>query len=234
MSRRREPRRTANPSPQKILLQMYGALLEAFGPQGWWPGETRFEVIVGAILTQNTAWTNVEKTIARLKEADLLTPQGLMHVPLRDLAPLLKSSGYFNIKAERLKSFMAFFFKRTGGNLDLLFREELSILRRDLLQVCGIGPETADSILLYAGHYPVFVVDAYTRRVFSRHGLVAEDVGYEELQQLFMRHLPTDGNLFNEYHALIVRVGKEYCRPRDPRCESCPLNSCLPSFASPR
>ncbi|MBI5198246.1 MAG: endonuclease III domain-containing protein [Nitrospirae bacterium] len=212
---------------------MYRALWTAFGPQGWWPGESPFEVAVGAILTQNTAWTNVEKTINRLKAENILTPEALHRMSVRKLAPLLRSSGYFNVKASRLKNFIDFLYQRHQGRLDGMFREELLPLREKLLGIHGIGPETADSILLYAGKYPIFVVDAYTRRIFFRHGFLDEDADYHEMQTLFMDHLPRDVTLYNEYHALIVRVGKEFCRRGTPRCEGCPLSPFLPSFASP-
>jgi endonuclease-3 related protein len=206
---------------------MYHTLWNAYGPQGWWPGESPFEVIVGAILTQNTAWLNVEKAIARLKETGTFTPEALARIPLEHLAPILKSSGYFNIKAARLKSFINFLFENYQGRLERMFREDLPTLREKLLSVRGIGPETADSILLYAGGYPIFVVDTYTRRVVSRHGLLPEDAGYDRIQNRFMAQIPQDVRLFNEYHALIVRVGKDFCR-RTPRCRGCPLETFLP------
>lgn len=210
----------------KKLTRFYNRLLEAYGPQHWWPGETAFEVIVGAILTQNTAWQNVEKAIAQLKRARLLTPHALHCVSEKRLASLIRPSGYFNIKAKRLKGFIRFLFKEYRGSLKEMFKEPLEILREKLLRVKGIGPETADSILLYAGGYPTFVVDAYTRRVFSRHRLVPEDVGYEPLKSFFTSHLPPDAALFNEYHALLVKVGKERCR-KDPLCNGCPLEEFL-------
>jgi endonuclease III related protein len=203
-------------------MAMYRQLLRTYGPQRWWPGETAFEVIVGAILTQNTAWQNVEKAIARLKHAHLLTPRALRRVSEKRLASLIRPSGYFNIKAKRLKSFIRFLFIDYRGSLDAMFKESLEILRERLIRVKGIGPETADSILLYAGGYPTFVVDAYTRRVFSRHGLVPEEIRYEALKRFFMTNLPPDSALFNEYHALIVKVGKDRCK-KVPLCTNCPL-----------
>ncbi len=208
------------------LMAMYHKLLSAYGPQHWWPGETAFEVIVGAILTQNTAWQNVEKAIAQLKRARLLTPRALHRVSEKRLASLIRPSGYFNIKAKRLKGFISFLFREYRGNLKEMFGEHLETLRERLLGVKGIGPETADSILLYAGGFPTFVVDAYTRRVFSRHRLVPEDVGYEPLKRFFTSHLPPDAALFNEYHALLVKVGKERCR-KEPQCSGCPLEEFL-------
>ena len=211
-----------------LVPAMHHQLLYAYGPQQWWPGETDFEVIVGAILTQNTAWQNVEKAIAHLRRARLLTPQALYRVSEKRLASLIRPSGYFNIKAGRLKSFIRFLFREYQGSLKVMFKEPIGTLRAKLLRVKGIGPETADSILLYAGGLPTFVVDAYTRRVFSRHRLVDEDIGYESLKNFFMSRLPPDAALFNEYHALVVKVGKERCR-KDPLCNGCPLEKFLPA-----
>lgn len=205
-----------------ILLKVYEKLYQTFGPQHWWPGDTAFEVIVGAILTQNTNWGNVEKAIANLKAEGILSPVGLRDVNHNRLAFLIKPSGYFNIKARRLKQFIDYLFKHHGGSLKEMFSLKLKELRHELLQVKGIGPETADSILLYAGGYPTFVVDAYTVRIFQRLGLLPEDVTYHETQEIFTDNLSNDVKLFNEYHALIVRLGKELCKPR-PRCERCPL-----------
>ncbi|MEK7851396.1 MAG: endonuclease III domain-containing protein [Deltaproteobacteria bacterium] len=205
-----------------ILLKVYDKLYKTYGPQHWWPGDTPFEVIVGAILTQNTSWGNVEKAIRNLKAEGILSPEDLRDVNHNHLAMLIRPSGYFNIKAGRLKHFIEYLFKRHGGSLKKMFSLELKQLRHELLEVKGIGPETADSILLYAGGYPVFVVDAYTVRIFQRLGILPEEVTYHETQEIFMDSLPDDVKLFNEYHALIVRLGKELCRPR-PKCEKCPL-----------
>lgn len=204
------------------LLEIYNSFYERFGPQHWWPGETPFEVIVGAILTQNTSWKNVDKAIGSLKAAGLFTPGGLHDLPVDTLARLIKSSGYFNIKARRLKNFLSFLFKEYGGEINALLKKEGQILREKLLSVNGIGPETVDSILLYAAGYPIFVVDAYTKRIFSRHGFISPDAGYQQVQTLFMENLPRDPVLYNEYHALIVRVGKELCKKR-PLCRHCPI-----------
>lgn len=204
------------------LLEIYHSFYERFGPQHWWPGETPFEVIVGAILTQNTSWKNVEKAIGSLKEASLFTPQGLYDLPVDTLARLIKSSGYFNIKARRLKNFFSFLFHEYHGSIEAMFKEGGLTLREKLLKVNGLGPETVDSILLYAGGYPVFVVDAYTMRIFSRHGYIPSNAGYQQVQALFMENLPKDPVLYNEYHALIVRVGKELCKKR-PLCSLCPI-----------
>ena len=205
-----------------ILLKVYDKLYKTYGPQHWWPGDTPFEVIVGAILTQNTSWGNVEKAIINLKAEGILSPEDLRDVNHNHLAMLIRPSGYFNIKAGRLKHFIEYLFKRHGGSLKKMFSLELKQLRHELLEVKGIGPETADSILLYAGGYPLFVVDAYTVRIFQRLGILPEEVTYHETQEIFMDSLPDDVKLFNEYHALIVRLGKELCRPR-PKCEKCPL-----------
>ncbi len=210
----------------RVLKDYYKSMFRAFGPQGWWPGRTRFEVIVGAILTQNTAWTNVEKAIARLKKERLLTPERLNTVTERELAGLIRSAGYFNIKARRLKNFTAHLMG--NGGLDRFLKKDAGALRKELLGINGVGPETADSIMLYAAGKPEFVVDAYTKRIFSRHGLVDEKAGYEEVKALFTDSLDPDAQIFNEYHALIVRTGKDYCRTRAPLCGECPLKEYLP------
>ncbi|MBI4643743.1 MAG: endonuclease III domain-containing protein [Deltaproteobacteria bacterium] len=207
----------------ELLRELYQKLWDAFGPQGWWPGETPFEVILGAILTQNTNWNNVAQVIAGLKEEGLLDPRTLREMPDAELAGRLKPSGYFNIKARRVKNFLDFFSHRFHDSLEEMAQEDLGSLRAALLTVKGIGPETADSILLYALHKPTFVVDAYTYRVLSRHHLAPEACSYEELQGLFMGNLPADVPLYQEFHALLVRLGKEFCRPR-PQCPSCPLH----------
>lgn len=197
-------------------------MLHALGPQGWWPGRTRFEVIVGAILTQNTAWTNVARAIANLRQARVLTPKALVALPAPKLARLVQPSGYYRTKAARVKRFLRFLRARYALNLSRMFAERPSKLREELLAVSGIGPETADSILLYAGGVPVFVVDAYTRRILGRHGLIRADATYDAVQALFTENLPPDPALYNEYHALLVAVGKDFCRPL-PRCARCPL-----------
>ena len=207
----------------KILQEMFERLFKAFGPQNWWPGESPFEVCVGAILTQNTNWQNVERAIKNLKERGLLTPKALGEIPLEELAYLIRPAGYFRVKAKRLKSFVDFLLEQYQGDLKALFGEGLESARQKLLSVHGIGPETADSILLYAGGLPTFVIDAYTKRILLRHGLATEESGYEDLRELFMKNLPQDPSLFNEYHALLVALGKNFCRPKKPRCENCPL-----------
>jgi endonuclease-3 related protein len=211
-----------------LLPQFYDAMHAALGPQHWWPARTPFEVIVGAILTQNTAWTNVEKAIANLRRERLLTPRALARVPVQRLARLVRPSGYFRQKAKKLKAFVQFLRREYGGSLERMFRTPTLELREELLGVHGIGPETADSILLYAGNHPVFVVDAYTKRILMRHGLAKEKHGYEELRARFEGNLPREAPLFNEYHGLIVHVGKHWCRPKGPRCAECPLGRFLP------
>lgn len=205
------------------LKKIYKKLFAAFGHQGWWPGDTQFEVIVGAILTQNTAWTNVEKAIHNLKTARVLQPVKMHGLSEKELAKLIRPAGYFNIKARRLKHFLNYLFDNYGGRLDQMFRRRTDSLRRGLLSVNGIGPETADSMLLYAGSHPVFVVDAYTKRILSRHMIIEKDTDYDETQRLFMQNLPHDINMFNEYHALFVNIGKNFCRNRKPICSRCPL-----------
>jgi len=218
-----------------ILMDIYTRLFEAFGPQHWWPGETPFEVMIGAILTQNTAWKNVEKAIACLKEEGIMEPEGLAQAKIGRLAGLIRASGYYNQKARKIVRFMKFLKDEYDLNVKKMKKESLLSLREKLLQVNGIGPETADSILLYALEMPIFVVDAYTYRVFSRHSFIAEDTTYDEMQALFMDNLAHDAKLFNEYHALIVRLGHTFCR-KTPLCplgdpphsgQNCPLNDLL-------
>lgn len=204
------------------LLAIYRCLYEAYGPQHWWPGDTPFEIVVGAILTQSAAWPNVEKAIANLKAADALSPQGLLRLPQGEVARLVYPAGYFNAKARKLKAFVQMLFAGYGGSLDALFALPLESLRQKLLSTHGIGWETADSIILYAAHKPIFVIDAYTRRLFSRLGLRPDRDDYRSWQVLFMDNLPPDVSLFNEYHALIVRQAKTVCR-RLPLCAGCPL-----------
>ncbi len=205
-----------------LLLNIYRKLYEAYGPRHWWPGETPFEVMVGAILTQNTSWRNVEKAIQNLKARKVLYVRGIHQLKRSQLASLIRSSGYFRIKADRLKSFVNFLLENYGGNLGKMRKERLNILRRGLLSIKGIGSETADSILLYGFRKPIFVVDAYTKRILSRHGILSERASYEEVQRLFMDHLPKNERLFNEYHALLVHLGKTLCK-KTPRCDVCPL-----------
>ena len=206
--------------PRKRLLTIHDRLYAAYGPQHWWPGETPFEIMVGAVLTQNTAWTNVERAIANLKAADALDPEAIVDAPHERLAEWLRPSGYFNIKAERLRAFCAWYVEQ--GGFESLTRLETGALREALIAVKGIGPETADDMLLYAFERPVFVIDAYTRRLFSRHGLITGDEPYDTLRLAIEAALGPDVPLYNEYHALIVRHAKEACRVR-PACHSCPV-----------
>ncbi len=205
-------------------MNTYRKLYHAYGPRNWWPGETPFEVMVGAILTQNTSWRNVEKAILKLKGRGVLNPKGIHHLKKSELAQLIKSSGYFRVKTDRLKSFINFLFEEYDGDLKRMRKERLEELRKKLLQVKGIGPETADSILLYGLNKPIFVVDAYTKRILLRHGMISEKASYEEVQKLFMDHLPHNEKLFNEYHALLVHLGKTLCK-KAPRCDICPIRS---------
>ncbi len=214
-------------SRKELLERVYETLFKQIGPRHWWPGETPFEVMVGAILTQNTAWANVEKAIRNLKAAGLLDPLALYRAEQSRVAELIRPSGYYNQKAAKLKRFVKFFVEEYGADLEKMKAEPLDVLRRKLLEINGIGPETADSILLYALDKPVFVVDAYTRRIFSRHGWVEPTIGYEELRGFFEDALPKDVKLFNEYHALLVYVGHHFCK-RKPQCEACPLQPFLP------
>ena len=209
-------------STHQALNEIYQLLFESFGPQHWWPGESQLEIMIGAILTQNTNWTNVEKAIANLKSAQLLDAEKLHRLDSDELAQLIRPSGYFNVKAKRLRNFFDWLFDNYNGNLDELETVDTNTLRAELLSVKGIGAETADSILLYALEREVFVVDTYTARVAVRHGLIEPDADYSQLQDLFESNLSTDKHLFNEYHALLVRVGKEYCKPT-ARCSGCPL-----------
>lgn len=206
----------------KPLLKIYDRLYDAFGPQHWWPARTPFEVMVGAILTQNTNWGNVEKAVANLRSADSLKPERIARMPLRRLRCLIRSSGFYNQKAARLKAFSRFLLDRYGGDVRKVRRGDVREVRRELLALDGIGPETADSMLLYALGKPSFVVDAYTKRVFSRHGFLSDRHGYSDWQGLFEENLPRDVKLYNEYHALIVRLAKAYCR-KSPKCSECPL-----------
>jgi len=205
-----------------ILLDLYARLYRAFGPRHWWPADSGFEVAVGAILTQNTAWRNVTKAIANLKAAHLLSPRGLHDVPTQDLAKAVRPAGYYNVKARRLKHFVDFLFEESDGDFDHLFTEDFDTLREKLLSVNGIGPETADSILLYAGNKPTFVVDAYTRRILFRHNCTPEEIPYDELRSFFMDCLEPDTIMFNEYHALLVHLGHRFCIRKDPKCTECP------------
>lgn len=207
-----------------ILGAIYQPLFEAFGPQHWWPAETREEVIIGAILAQNTAWANVARAVERLGRADCLTLRAIHRTPLDRLARLVRPSGTYRIKAKRLKTLANWLQVNFDGHLDALFGMGTDRARKELLSVDGIGPETADAILLYAGRLPTFVVDAYTQRIMRRHFVVPPQSTYAQAKGVIERALPTNRQLYNEYHALLVELGKRYCRPR-ARCERCPLAS---------
>lgn len=201
----------------------YRLLYEYFGPQNWWPGDSPFEIMVGAILTQNTNWSNVQKAIDNLRGADLLSYPSLSLQSVDEIAQLIRPAGYYNLKARRLRNLLDMVATLYDGELDAFLEDELGSARENLLWVKGVGPETADSILLYACGHPVFVVDTYTYRVFSRHNMVEEETDYRAIQQAFERNLPRDRQLYNEYHALIVRVAGMFCKKTKPLCEQCPL-----------
>jgi len=215
--------------PSGELLRYYEMMSEALGPMHWWPAQTPFEVIVGAILTQSTAWTNVERAIDNLRAAKLLTPAAMLLVPVHRLATLVRPSGYFRQKARKLKAFVEFLQDEYKGSLKRMFSTPTLDLREQLLSVHGIGPETADSILLYAGNHPVFVVDAYTHRIFERHGITGGKPHYENVRAMVETSFPGRPEWFNEFHALIVNTGKNWCRKGAPRCQECPLRSLLPA-----
>lgn len=211
------------PVKKQILLEMYDRLFEAFGPRHWWPAESEFEVVVGAILTQNTAWRNVEKSITHLKTHNVLSPEAIYNMPIEKLAALIRPAGYYNIKAKRLKSFMHFLYNGYGGDLNRLLGTEMTSLRKELLAVKGVGPETADSIILYASGKLSFVVDTYTKRILYRHHMVPDDASYDMIRDFFMDRLPQEVSLYNEFHALLVCLGNAFCSKTKPRCMQCPL-----------
>jgi endonuclease III related protein len=212
---------------QTLFLNMFHAMLDALGPSRWWPAETPFEVAVGAVLTQNTSWANVERALSGLKAAGPFDARSLLALPDGMLAERIRPAGYFRLKARRLKNLLELVVRDCDGDITRLAETDLDTARQKLLSVSGVGPETADSILLYALGLPSFVVDAYTARICHRHALVAEDADYETLRELFMDALPPDVALYNEFHALLVRVGNSWCRPRAPRCRECPLERFL-------
>jgi endonuclease-3 related protein len=205
------------------LRRYYRRLYRHFGPQHWWPGRTHFEVILGALLTQNTAWTNVEKALGNLRRARALSYAGLRRLPAGRLGQLLRPAGYFRQKAGYVRGFLQHLARTHRGSLARLLRNPTAALRDELLSLPGVGKETADSILLYAANRPVFVIDAYARRILARHGLADPKARYDDLQAFFHQHLPRDPALFNEYHALLVAAGKNYCHASAPDCAACPL-----------
>jgi endonuclease-3 related protein len=228
------PPRSGRSPRAEALLRLYDAASAHFGPCRWWPGESPFEIAVGAVLTQNTAWRNVEKAVARLREAGALEPEAMNALSEEELAEMIRPSGFYRVKAARLRDLLGFLRSREGweqcrdkAGLECLRACDLDSLRADLLAVRGIGEETADSVLLYALDMPAFVVDAYTRRIFSRHGFFPADLPYDEIREFFMDALPPDTALYNEYHALIVRTGNTFCKKTNPQCRQCPLGSFL-------
>ena len=209
------------------LTELYDRLYAAYGPQKWWPGETPFEVLVGAVLVQNTAWKNVERAIANLRQEGLMTPSKLYAVEPEELAELIRPAGYFRLKTGRLRNLLKLIVEKYDGSLEAFFDQDIESLRRELLTVKGIGPETADSIVLYAAAKPSFVVDTYTHRILTRHGWIEPEADYHQIKDHFETQLPIDVPLYNEFHALLVRVGHHHCR-KTPNCEACPLEELLP------
>ena len=218
------PQPNAPESYGPLLHDIYERLLAHFGHQNWWPGDSRLEIMVGAVLTQNTNWRNAHAAIAALKQSDLLRADLLAEMPQGELAQLIRPTGYYNLKAARLQSLMRLIAGQYGGDVDRLDRLDTATMRTALLDIHGIGPETADSICLYAYQRPLFVVDTYTRRLLYRHGLLAADAGYDDMQHIFHITLPRDEALYNEYHALIVRLGQHFCRAT-MQCAACPMNA---------
>jgi endonuclease-3 related protein len=206
----------------EVLLDIYNRLLKKYGPQHWWPGETPFEVMVGAILTQSAAWTNVEKAINNLKKANVLSPRVIRDLPVDKLVQLIRPCGYYNAKARKLKTLVSWLGRHYSDDLDRLFALDIETLREQLLSLQGVGEETADSIILYAGGKPVFVIDAYTRRIIGRIGLLSGTDSYDTFRRFFMNNLTADTGLFNEYHALLVALAKDACR-KQPLCDRCCL-----------
>jgi endonuclease-3 related protein len=211
-------------STEILLTELFERLSGHFGPCHWWPGDTPFEIMVGAILTQNTNWTNVEKAIANLKAAGCLSLEAMARLSRQELAELIRPAGYYNIKADRLRNFLELIDREWNGDLNQFLAQPLDALRESLLSVKGIGPETADSMILYAAEKPIFVVDAYTHRILTRHNVIDESYDYHQIQELFMDALDEDVQLFNEFHALIVNCGKQFCKKSRPDCTGCPVS----------
>ena len=214
-----------------LLIEIYRRLFSHYGPQGWWPAESRFEVIVGAILTQSTAWVNVEKALASMRAAGCWTFEAIAAWPVEELAEVIRSSGYFNAKARKLQAFASHALELYGGDLDGMFQQDVADLRSELLSIHGIGEETADDIIVYAAEKPSFVMGSYTRRIVDRMGLTQEgkNQGYRSYQSLFQVNLPNDTPLFNEYHALLDHHAKVTCTKREPRCGQCCLADLCPT-----
>lgn len=208
----------------RLLVTIYEILYNSFGPQDWWPGDSPFEIMIGSILTQNTNWRNVSKAINNIKGARLLEPKKLLKHK-RMIPRLIRPSGFYKLKSQRLIGFLNYYIKNYQGSIDRMNIQETGILRRELLHISGIGKETADAILLYALSRPVFVVDTYTRRIFSRHNIFNYHMPYDEIRYFFEINLPQDVQLYNEYHALLVKLGKEYCKKTKPLCDTCPLRN---------
>jgi endonuclease-3 related protein len=215
----RKLRRKEDP---RLFLTIYKILYNTFGPQDWWPGDSPFEIMIGAILTQNTNWRNVNKAINNIKGAGLLESKKLLKHK-RMIPHLIRPSGFYKLKSQRLISFLNYYIKTYQGSIEKMNRQKTEILRRELLHISGIGNETADAILLYALSRPVFVIDTYTRRIFSRHKIVDYHLPYDEIRYFFEINLPEDVQLYNEYHALLVKLGKEYCKKNKPLCDTCPI-----------
>lgn len=209
------------------VQEAYDRLFAAYGPQGWWPGESPLEVLVGAVLVQNTAWRNVEKALANLRDAGCLNARRLYALPVAELAELIRPAGYYRIKAQRLRNLLQLVVERYDADLATMFATPPDVLRSELLEVHGVGNETADAILLYAGQIPSFVADTYAHRVLARHGWLDFEADYTAVQEFFEERLPSDVRLYNEYHALLVRVGKEHCKSSAAKCEGCPLQDML-------
>ena len=209
------------------LDEVYQQLYEALGPQHWWPAQSAFEVVLGAVLVQNTAWRNVEKAIENLRQSDLLSAKAMYQLAPEELEELIRPAGYFRMKTRRIRNLLDHLFTQHEGSLSAMLKVDTETLREELLQINGIGPETADSILLYAAERPVFVIDTYTNRILKRHGWIEHEADYSTIQAHFQTHLEADSQLYNEFHALLVRIGNLYCRKK-PRCEECPLSKWLP------
>jgi endonuclease-3 related protein len=214
-------------SSSTIFLKIYNTLYKTFGPQHWWPGDTPFEIMVGAILTQNTNWRNVSSVIERIRNAHLLHPKKLL-ANIRKIPQLIKPSGFYRLKSQYLRAFLHYYVDTYAGRARKMSAEKTNVLRKELLAIKGIGPETADSILLYALGKRVFVIDAYTRRILSRHNIIDIHDSYDNIQKIIQQNLPPSTKLYNEFHALLVRTGKEYCKKNDPLCSACPLGTILP------
>ena len=219
--------------PGILLMAYYPRLLAQLGPQGWWPGRTRLEVILGVILTQNTAWTNAARALRQLRQRGLLKLARLREIPLPELEAAIRSAGFFRQKARTIRTFIEWLEDRYGGSLHAMFARPAAALRGELLEIQGLGPESVDSILLYAGRQPFFVADAYARRILARHELVPADISYAGLQELMHKRLPADHAFLNEFHALLVAVGKRWCKRQEPQCQKCVLREFLPKTSQP-